>query len=91
MNTTITLDEAHFQIAAERARMLGQTLEEYLQDLIDIDSVPDDEPDVPLTENQKRELDRRYETFLANPDEGESWENVSAYIRARLRPSRLPG
>ncbi len=29
-----------------------------------------------ITEEMKKELDRRYEHFLQNPDEGKSWDEV---------------
>ncbi len=29
-----------------------------------------------ITEEMKKELDRRYEYFLQNPDEGKSWDEV---------------
>ncbi len=50
------------------------------------DSIPPDVADVPLTEAQKAELDRRLEELEHDPDAGESWE----VVRARLydRPSR---
>ena len=44
------------------------------------DSIPEDGVDVPLTEAQKAELDRRLEDLERNPEAGESWEMV----RARL-------
>jgi len=49
------------------------------------DSVLDDKDALPLTESQKAELDKRYEDYLRNPEEGSTWEEVKAYVRARLR------
>ena len=43
METTVTLDERHYQIAAEKARALGTTPGQYLQSLIDADSRTFDE------------------------------------------------
>jgi len=61
MDTTVKLDASHFKAAAERARALGKTTQQYLECLIDTDartfdeilepvrkgfeSVPDDELD----------------------------------------------
>ena len=43
MDTTVKLDEVHFRVAAEKARVLGKTPEQYLQSLIDADSRSFDE------------------------------------------------
>jgi|GEM_PF-2375729 len=40
---TLTLDEKHFRVAEEKARSLGKTLDDYLQSLIDADSLTFDE------------------------------------------------
>jgi putative addiction module component (TIGR02574 family) len=54
------------------------------------DGLPDA---ISLTEEQKRELDRRYERHLANPEEALTWDEVKADLRRdprahmiRLRP-----
>ncbi len=39
----------------------------------------------PLTEAQRRELDRRLEDHEANPDDVVPWEAVKAAIEARLK------
>ena len=45
-----------------------------------------DEPGAaPLTDAQKQELDRRYEDYVAHPDEGHTWEEVEAFVKAGLR------
>lgn len=49
------------------------------------DSIPEEEVDVPLTEAQKAELDRRLEDLERNPDAGESWGVVRARLYERLR------
>lgn len=49
------------------------------------DSLLDDPDSLPLTEAQKKELDKRYEDYLRNPDEGSTWEEVEAFVRERLR------
>jgi len=38
------------------------------------ESVLEHPEDLPLTESQRAELDRRWRAFETNPDEGESWE-----------------
>lgn len=38
---------------------------------------------VPLTEEQKAELDRRLESYQANPDEGISWQELKDKLRQR--------
>ena len=40
----------------------------------------------PLTEAQRRELDRRIAALDANPDAVSSWEEVEARLLRRLRP-----
>ena len=35
-----------------------------------------EEPPNKLTKEQEKELDRRYQYFLQNPDKGQSWEEV---------------
>jgi putative addiction module component (TIGR02574 family) len=49
------------------------------------DSIPEGGADVPLTEAQKAELDRRLEDLEHNPDTGESWEVVRARLYERLK------
>ena len=49
------------------------------------DSIPPGGADVPLTEAQKAELDRRLEDLKHDPDAGESWEVVRARLYDRLK------
>jgi len=49
------------------------------------DSIPEEGADLPLTEAQKAELDRRLEDLEHNPDAGESWEVVRARLYERLK------
>jgi len=44
------------------------------------DSVADKDSDIELTEEQKRELDKRLSSFEADGDEGSDWSSVSARI-----------
>lgn len=49
------------------------------------DSIRDDAALLPLTDQQKEELDRRYDEFLQDPVEGSTWEEVEAFIQTKLR------
>lgn len=49
------------------------------------ESIPEEGADVPLTEAQKAELDRRLDDLERNPDAGESWEVVRARLYERLK------
>jgi putative addiction module component (TIGR02574 family) len=48
------------------------------------ESIPES-ADIPLTEAQKAELDRRLEDLERHPDDGEPWEIVRARLYARLK------
>jgi putative addiction module component (TIGR02574 family) len=48
------------------------------------DSVAEVPDIVPLTEEQKNELDRRLDAYHANPAEGSPWEEVRERIRSRV-------
>jgi len=49
------------------------------------DSIPPEGADIPLTEAQKAELDRRLDDLERDPDAGEPWEVVRARLRERLK------
>ncbi len=49
------------------------------------DSIPPEGADIPLTEAQKAELDRRLDDLARDPDAGEPWEVVRARLRERLK------
>jgi putative addiction module component (TIGR02574 family) len=49
------------------------------------DSIREDAALLPLTDDQKQELDRRYDEFLQDPLEGSTWDEVEAFIQAKLR------
>ena len=49
------------------------------------DSIPEDGTDLPLSEAQKAELERRLEDLKRNPDAGEDWEIVRARLHERLK------
>jgi len=48
------------------------------------DSIPES-PDIPLTDAQKAELDRRLEDLEQHPDAGEPWEIVRARLYGHLK------
>jgi putative addiction module component (TIGR02574 family) len=49
------------------------------------ESIPEEGVDVPLTEAQKAELDRRLEDLERDPGAGEPWEVVRARLYERLK------
>ena len=48
------------------------------------DSIPES-ADIPLTDAQKAELDRRLEDLEQHPDAGEPWEVIRARLYGRLK------
>lgn len=50
MDRTVTLDEAHYRRAVEKARSLGKTPEQYVQELIDADGRTFDDILAPVRE-----------------------------------------
>ena len=49
------------------------------------DSIADSAADLPLTDPQRAELDRRLAEHEAKPDDVVPWEDVKASISARLK------
>ncbi len=47
------------------------------------DSIVSEAEDLPLTEAQKQDLERRLAEYNDNPNAGSSWEDVKARIRAK--------
>lgn len=47
-----------------------------VEDILDEIAQDSDIQNFPLPDSQKKELDRRYEDFLKNPEEGSSWSDV---------------
>lgn len=47
------------------------------------DSIAVDEAEVPLTESQRQDLQRRIAAYEANPKTGSSWEDVKARLRSK--------
>jgi putative addiction module component (TIGR02574 family) len=71
-------------------KLLNEVLNLSPKDRLDLvhrlwDSLLEDHENVVLRDEQKHELDRRYEAYLKDPMEGSTWEEVEAFVRARLR------
>lgn len=49
------------------------------------DSIADSSADLPLTDAQRAELDRRLTEHEANPDDVVPWEDIKASIGGRLK------
>ena len=47
------------------------------------DSIAAEEAEIPLTEAQRQDLERRVAAYEANPKAGSSWEEVKARLRGR--------
>jgi putative addiction module component (TIGR02574 family) len=47
------------------------------------DSIAADAAQVPFTESQKKDLQRRIAAYEANPKAGSSWEDVKARLRGQ--------
>jgi putative addiction module component (TIGR02574 family) len=47
------------------------------------DSVARNPENVPLTEAQREELDRRLDEYERNPNEGSSWESIKRSLRGK--------
>lgn len=50
-----------------------------------LESLDGDRPPPPLTEAQRRELERRLAALEANPEAGSPWKEVEARVLAKLR------
>ena len=67
-----------------RADVMSLSVPERIQLVEDIwDSIAEVPETVPLTEEQKAELDRRLDAYHQNPDEGSPWGAVRERIRKR--------
>jgi putative addiction module component (TIGR02574 family) len=47
------------------------------------DSIAEAEENIPLTEAQKQDLQRRVAAYEANPKAGSTWEDVKARLRGQ--------
>ena len=48
-----------------------------------LDSVAESPDEIPMTQEQYEELDRRIEEFEKNPKEGIRWQDLKAMLRSR--------
>ena len=66
------------------SEILQLSVAERIQLVEDIwDSIAQMPEAVPLTDEQRAELDRRLESYRANPDEGISWNELKEKLRQR--------
>lgn len=66
------------------SEILQLSVAERIQLVEDIwDSIAQMPEAVPLTDEQKAELDRRLESYRANPDEGISWDELKEKFRQK--------
>lgn len=47
-------------------------------------SAPDENADFPISDDQRKELERRFADYEANPDEGSDWQEVLTRIEKQL-------
>ena len=67
-----------------KADVLGLSVPERIQLVEDIwDSIAELPEEVPLTDEQKAELDRRLDAYHQNPNEGSPWGVVRERIRSK--------
>jgi len=67
-----------------KADILSLSVAERIQLVEDIwDTIIELPQEVPLTDEQKIELDRRLDAYHQNPDEGSPWGEVRDRIRSR--------
>jgi putative addiction module component (TIGR02574 family) len=73
-------------MSTRTADILELSIAERIQIVEDIwDSIAAVPEAVPISEDQKRELDRRLEAYHQNPDLGSPWVEVRERIRTRSR------
>jgi len=67
-----------------KENILSLSVAERIQLVEDIwDSICEFPQEVPLTDEQKKELDRRLDAYHQNPDQGAPWAEVRDRIRSR--------
>jgi putative addiction module component (TIGR02574 family) len=67
-----------------KSDVLNLSVSERIQLVEDIwDSIAEVPGELPLSEAQKVELDRRLEAYHRNPDQGSPWAEVKERIRSR--------
>ena len=69
-------------MSAELKDILEMSVAERIQLVEDIwDSIAAAPESLPLTDNERQELDRRLEAYAQNPDEGISWDELKEKVR----------
>jgi putative addiction module component (TIGR02574 family) len=53
------------------------------------DTISEDGDEIPLTESQRQDLERRIAAYEANPSAGSSWEEVKARLRKKPLVSQV--
>jgi putative addiction module component (TIGR02574 family) len=75
--------------AAHKVDLDALSVPERIQLVEDLwDSIAASADQIPLTEAQRQELDRRLDEYEAHPERVVSWEEVRSRIEARLRDGR---
>jgi putative addiction module component (TIGR02574 family) len=71
--------------SSQLSEILQLSVAERIQLVEDIwDSIVQIPEAVPITDEQKAELDRRLESYRANPTEGISWNELKEKLRQRV-------
>ncbi len=73
MSSADLLNEAKHLSVAERLELIDQLIESVEEDAVQ-----------KLSPQNESELNRRHQTFLSSPDEGEPWEVVRERIQRNL-------
>jgi putative addiction module component (TIGR02574 family) len=77
-------DEGEIEMTVAIAEIAQMSVTERVQLVEDIwDTVANDLNELPLTEAQVAELDRRLDDLDRNPDAGSTWEEVKMRIQGR--------
>lgn len=74
MSAEALIEEARKMSVAERIRIAEELW----------DSVSEEQANLPLTVEQREELDHRISDFEANPSAGSSWQDVRARLERKL-------
>lgn len=74
MSPDLLIQEATKLSAADRLRVAEALWQ----------SAWDEQADLPLTPEQRQELDRRLADYDANPQQGDNWQVVSARLEKKL-------
>jgi len=73
------------EILAELPKLTKKDRHEIRVKLAELDADGWDDQNDPLTDSEKAILEARLEEYKKNPELGDSWENVEARVRAKLK------